>query len=42
MKLEVKDFLIGYGNSHRPVTRDTVARWIKDELPPSGVCIQSK
>ena len=29
---EVKEFLINYGKPHKPVTSDTVSRYIKDEL----------
>ena len=41
MKLEAKELLISYEKPHKPVTSDTVFRWIKDELSCGGVHISA-
>ena len=34
---EVRELLITYGKPHKPVSRDSLGRWIKNELTNSGV-----
>ena len=34
---EVRELLIRYGKSHKPVSSKSVGRWIKDELTNAGV-----
>ena len=37
MNDEVRELLITYEKPHKPVSRDSVGRWIKNELTNSGV-----
>ena len=40
---EVKELIISFGKSYKPVPQDTILRWIKSELADAGVytCFQS-
>ena len=37
MNEEVRELLITYGKPHKPVSRDSVRNWIKNELTSAGV-----
>ena len=37
MNDEARELLITYGKSHKPVSRDSVGRWIKNELTNASV-----
>ena len=34
---EIKDLIISFGKSHKPVLHETISRWIKSELTDAGV-----
>ena len=34
---DIKDLIISYGKPHKPVSSETISRWIKDELSKAGV-----
>ena len=34
---DIRDLIISYGKPHKPVSSETISRWIKDELSKAGV-----
>ena len=36
---EIKDLIISFGKPHKPVSHETISRWIKSELTDAGVDI---